>query len=82
MFPLHIFVKILRWNQLRLNDCEERIPLFSSFQAPLLIFCLTFVPYCRDQAQRINFSGAPSVVDSSITVLLAFVIALFSYLIR
>lgn len=54
--------------------------------APLLpdnaIYCGLLSSLQKDQAQRINFSGAPSVVDASITVLLAFVIALFSYLIR
>ncbi|KAH9745722.1 hypothetical protein KPL70_004184 [Citrus sinensis] len=38
------------------------------------------IPY-QDQAQRIYSSGAPSVVDASRTVLLAFVMALFGYLI-
>lgn len=54
--------------------------------APLLpdnaIYCGLLSSLQKDQAQRINFSGAPSVVDASITVLLAFAIALFSYLIR
>lgn len=54
--------------------------------APLLpdnaIYCGLLSSLQKDQAQRINFSGAPSVVDASITVLLAFVIALFSYLTR
>lgn len=54
--------------------------------APLLpdnaIYCGLLSSLQKDQAQRINFSGAPSVVDASRTVLLAFVMALFGYLIR
>ncbi|KAJ0113641.1 hypothetical protein Patl1_03120 [Pistacia atlantica] len=44
------------------------------------IYCGLLSPLQKDQAQRVKFSSAPSISSADRTVLLAFVIALFSYL--
>ncbi|XP_031267899.1 monocopper oxidase-like protein SKU5 [Pistacia vera] len=43
------------------------------------IYCGLLSPLQKDQAQRVKFSSAPSISSADRTVLLAFVIALFSY---
>lgn len=50
----------------------------------LLLFANFFIFLCnyRDQAQRVNFSGAPSISDSSKTVFILLIMALIGHSLR